>query len=300
MQYVKYCAPTEKWVLKHGSQPVNLQAKVAELDIYHDRVVVFEAVEISNESHLPSRRPLQPTNTQVLSPPDKSSHSQKSVNDKMPISAPQKLIPRPLDENSMFQPKPYLLQAHTECSQPPTDVRSFANTPSPIKSHHPAPNVSQRSSFALPMGSPSPLSKVPCPATHIDSPARQVPTSMRPSNMLTSPPGLDTTQLGPVQSSSYSNAKPPNNSVSNEPPITPVEVDDEHQKTFQLQTLLKDTTPQMLEASVEQGVKLLDRLKGVMVEKLQSTVDAEQWMQQVGKWLSRSFSADLDLNSNTR
>ena len=101
--------------------------------------------------------------------------------------------------------------------------------------------------------------------------------------MLSSSPGLDTAQLGPVQVSSYSNGRPPNNSASDEPPITPVEVDDEHQKTFQLQTLLEDATPQMLEASVEQGVKLLDRLKGVMVEKLQSTVDAEQWIQQVGE-----------------
>ena len=214
----------------------------------------------------------------------------------MPVPAPQKLIPRPLDENSMFQSKPHLPQVHTECSQPPADVRS----PSPITSHSPAPDVSHRSSFALPMGSPPPLIKVPSPAAHVVSPARQVSTSMRPSNILSSAPGLDTAQLVPVQVSSYSDGRPPNNSASDEPPIPPVEVDDEHQKTFQLQTLLKDATPQMLEASVEQGVKLLDRLKGVMVEKLQSTVDAEQWIQQVGKWLFRSFSTNLDLNSVTR
>ena len=214
----------------------------------------------------------------------------------MPIPVPQKLIPRPLDENSIFQPKPDLPQVHTECSQPPADVRS----PSPIKSHSPAPDVSHRSPFALPMGSPPPLSKVPSPATHVVSPARQVSTSMRPTNMLSSAPGSDTAQLGPVQVSSHSNGRPPNIPASDEPSITPVEVDDEHQKTFQLQTLLEDATPQMLEASVEQGVKLLDRLKGVMVEKLQSTVDAEQWIQQVGKWLFRSFSTNLDLNSITR
>ena len=100
--------------------------------------------------------------------------------------------------------------------------------------------------------------------------------------MLESPEGLYTAQLGPVQVSSYSNGRSPKNSASEAPPVTPVEAD-EHQKTFQLQTLLEDVTPQMLEASVEQGVKLLDRLKGVMVEKLQSDVDAEQWILQIGK-----------------
>lgn len=106
---------------------------------------------------------------------------------------------------------------------------------------------------------------------------------MRPSTMLSSPHGLNTAQLGPVQVGSYSNGRPPQNSALDEPPVTPVEVDDEHQKTFHLQTLLEDATPQMLEASVEQGVKLLDRLKGVMVEKLQSAIDAEQWILQIGK-----------------
>ena len=270
------------------------------MDVYHDRVVVFEAIKTSDVSRLPSRRPLQPTNTQILSPPDKSQHSQNSADVKMQTPAPQNLITRPLDENSIFQPKPYTPQVQPECSQPPAHVRSYALTPSPTKSHSAAPDVSQQGLFALPMGSPRPLSKVSSPATHVVSPARQVSTSMRPSNMLSSAPGSDTAQLGPVQVSNYSNGQPTNNSASDEPQITPVEVDDEHQKTFQLQRLLEGATPQMLEASVEQGVKLLDRLKGVMVENRQSTVDAEQWIQQVGKWLSRPFSADLDLNSSSR
>ena len=291
--------PTEKWVLKHGSQLVNLQATVAELDVYNDRVVVFEAVNISNVSRLPSRRPLQPTNTQVLSPPDKSSRSQNLVDVKMPISTAQNPIARPLDENSMLQPKAHLPQAHTERSQPPADVMSYAKTPSPNKSHSAAPDVSDRASFALPMGSPPPLSKVSSAATHLVSPARQASTSMRPSSMVGSPESSYNAQSGPVHVSSCSNGVLPNNSASEAPPVTPVEVD-EHQKTFQLQTLLEDATPQMLEASVEQGVKLLGRLKGVMLEKLQSDVDAEQWILQIGKWLSRSFWADLDLNSVIR
>ncbi len=270
--------------------------------MYRDRVVVFEAIKTSNASRLPSRQPLQPTNTQVLSPPDKSQSSQNLADVKTPIPAPRNLIPRLLDENSMFLPKPFQPQVHTECSQPPANVRPYTNIPSPTTSHCPWPDESHRSSSALQMGSRPPLTKVPFPATHPVSPARQASISTRSSNMPSSPPGPDTAQLGPVQVSSYSgsepraNRDPQNIPAMDEPPISPAEVDDQHQKTFQLQTLLKDASPQTLEASVEQGVKLLDRLKAPMVERLQNSVDAQQWIQQIGKWLSRSFSADLGSN----
>ena len=289
----------EKWILKHGSQLVNLQATVAELDMYRDGVVVFEAIKTSNASRLPSRQPLQPTNNQVLSPPDKSRPSQILADVKTPIPAPRNLIPRPLDENSIFQPKPYPPQVHTECSQPPANVGSYTNTPSPTTTHCPSPNVSYRSSSALQMGSHPPSNKIPFPAPHLVSPARSASISMRASNMSSSTLGSDAAQLGPLQVSNCSGSKPKANSdqqripAMDKPPISPAEVDDQHQTTFQLQTLLNDASPQMLEASVEQGVKLLDRLKGPMVEKLQNGVDAGQWIQQIGKWLFRSFSADL-------
>ena len=267
--------------------------------MYHDGVVVFEAVKTSNASRLPSRQPLQPTNIQVLSPPSNSQSPQNLADVKTPIPAPQNLIPRPLDENSMFQPKSYLPQVHTECSQPSANVRSYTNTPSSIPAQCPSPEVSHRSSTALQVRKPPPLIKVPSPASHKVSPARQASVSMRTSNVSSSAPSPDTAHLGAAQVSSYLGSEPwatlnPQNIPAiDEPPIFSAEVDNQHQKTFQLQTLLKDASPQMLEESVEQGVKLLDRLKGTMVEKLQDSVDAEQWIQQIGKWLSRSFWADL-------
>lgn len=256
-------------------------------------------MKTSNASRLPSRQPLQPTNTQVVSPPDKSPPSQNLADVKMPIPAPQNSIPRPLDENSVFQPKPYLPQVHTECSQPPANFRPRTNTPSSITLRCPSPNVSHQSSSALQVGPRLPSSKGPPPATQVVSPARQASISMRPSNIPSSVSGQDTAQLGTAQVSSYlgseprAEGNPQNIPAMDEPPISSAEVDDQHQKTFQLQTLLKHASPQMLEASVEQGVKLLDRLKGTMLEKLQNSVDAEQWIQQIGKWLSLSFWADL-------
>ena len=259
----------------------------------------MEAVKLSNANRLPSRQPLQPTNTQVLSPPDKLQSSQDSECVKMPILAPQNLIRRPLDENSMFQPKPYLPQVHTERSQPPANVRSCTITPSPITPRRPSPIVLPQSSSALDVGPRPPLRKVPSPPTQVSSPARQESVSMRSSNMPSSVFVPDTAQLGAAQVGSYlgseprAKGNPQDIPALDEPPLSPIEVDDQHQKTFQLQTLLKDASPQMLEASVEHGVKLLDQLKATMLEKMQNSVDAEQWIQQIGKWLSCPFEVDL-------
>ena len=66
-----------------------------------------------------------------------------------------------------------------------------------------------------------------------------------------------------------------------EPPLTSAELEQE-QKTFQLQALLKDASPKMLEDSVEQGVKLLEKLKAPLVAKTANSPDAEQWILQIG------------------
>ena len=47
---------------------------MADLDIYKDKVIVFEAVRVSDTSRLLTRQPLQPTNTQLLSSPRLSPH----------------------------------------------------------------------------------------------------------------------------------------------------------------------------------------------------------------------------------
>ena len=57
-------------------------------------------------------------------------------------------------------------------------------------------------------------------------------------------------------------------------------------KHFQLQTLLSGATPEVLEAAVQTGVEILDKMKAPMLEKAPYTPDAAQWLQQIGKpWL---------------
>lgn len=66
-----------------------------------------------------------------------------------------------------------------------------------------------------------------------------------------------------------------------EPPISSAELEEQKPKTFQLQALLNDAGPQTLEASVDQGVKLLDQLKVPLLAKVENNPDAEQWIEQI-------------------
>ena len=55
--------------MKHESKLATLTATMADLDIYKDKVIVFEAVRASDTGRLITRQPLQPTNTQLLYSP---------------------------------------------------------------------------------------------------------------------------------------------------------------------------------------------------------------------------------------
>lgn len=69
-----------------------------------------------------------------------------------------------------------------------------------------------------------------------------------------------------------------------EPPLTAEELKEQKEQSFQLQALLKDASPQTLETSVEQGVKILDRIKAPLIgEGVVTSPDAEQWLQHIGK-----------------
>lgn len=72
-----------------------------------------------------------------------------------------------------------------------------------------------------------------------------------------------------------------NSSTRQTSPTSSAELEDKKPKTFQLQTLLNDAGPQRLEASVEQGLKLLDQLKAPLLAKVENNPDAKQWIEQI-------------------
>lgn len=69
--------------------------------------------------------------------------------------------------------------------------------------------------------------------------------------------------------------------LTDEPRISAAELERHRHTTLQLQNLLKDAGPNMLESSVEQGVRVLDQLKVPLLDKMEHSPDAEQWIQQI-------------------
>ena len=66
-------------------------------------------------------------------------------------------------------------------------------------------------------------------------------------------------------------------------PIVPAEVDRTQPKNFQLQKFIADASLEILESSVGQGVKILEDLKRPLLDKLENSPDAAQWVQQIEK-----------------
>ena len=56
------------------------------------------------------------------------------------------------------------------------------------------------------------------------------------------------------------------------------QMEDQQPKTFQLQKLIANAGLDVLESSVEGGVKFHDDLKGPLLEKVESSPDAAQWV----------------------
>ncbi|KAI4191591.1 MAG: hypothetical protein LQ348_003488 [Seirophora lacunosa] len=64
-------------------------------------------------------------------------------------------------------------------------------------------------------------------------------------------------------------------------PESIAEVDDQGQKHFQLSSMLKDASPQLLESSVDASVQLLDTLRAPLADKMVNSPDAEHWIQAI-------------------
>ena len=52
-------------------------------------------------------------------------------------------------------------------------------------------------------------------------------------------------------------------------------------KSLQLHTMLMDASPEVLETAVEQGTQLLEKMKIPLLDKIETSPDAAQWVQQI-------------------
>ena len=259
-QYDKRAANGDKWMLKHDSTPlVNLQATMSELDTYHDQVIAFEAVRATDTSRpFNVRQPLQPKSSQMFSPPQQNSTIKRDdAEDVKPLSGFSSQL---ANEN-----RPAAYPAIPKQRSPSTPSRSSLPV---LNSYDPRSRGLKSSSPRQSYGSPG-GQYYRGMNDHLAVPAQSPLTSNSTPNN--------------VKCEGESETRNGTGSSIEEPPISKAELEEQSPKTFQLQTLLKDADPQMLESSVEQGVKLLDQLKAPLVAKMDNNPDVEQWIQQIGK-----------------
>jgi len=63
---------------------------------------------------------------------------------------------------------------------------------------------------------------------------------------------------------------------------SPERAHEDGQRTFQLHTLLEDAEPEVLEAGVQQGLRLLRNLKSPLTARAPENSDASEWVKQIG------------------
>ena len=64
---------------------------------------------------------------------------------------------------------------------------------------------------------------------------------------------------------------------------SPEQALEDGQRTFQLHSLLKDAEPEVLEAGVQQGLRLLRNLRSPLTARAAETLDASEWVKQIGR-----------------
>lgn len=274
------------FALKIGNKVADGAMTMGELDTYNDRVIAFEAVRISE---LPSRiaverQPLQPSNHQVPQTTPLANTEDPFLSGSKALLVPSLSSPLikegPQDENAMPVPQYGQYQDHNlEPKIPP--IQGRMQTPRPDIRFPPGPTAPSFTNGLVQDRITNPgLGNM---ATYE---ASRVPQSLSPS---AGHSAFDSKSQRDIEASENNLAapklkhSPPDRLPIEGFPVYSAEADLLKQQFFQLQVLLKDAPPETLERGVEQGVKLLEDLRAPLLDKVEASPDAAQWIQQIGK-----------------
>jgi len=243
-QFQERFKPDEGWILHFESKPADPTSKMADLDTYHDKIIIFEAVKVGESVRSVSRQPLQTTN-------------------------PQAAHGRP--ELPNFERQPYVADAK------PTATNSPPVSHSGKENRNLVPYQFDTGTNPYPQAHSMKIGMAPGLHDNLSPPAPNHPVPWsRPASRMIGPsavvPKQEPVNSGIKAKEDLSTLPEPGSDMQipltkKELPVSSAEVESQTQKSFQIQTLLKDAGPQMLERSVEEGVTLLEDLK---VSKLPS------------------------------
>ncbi|CAF9943183.1 MAG: hypothetical protein ALECFALPRED_010769, partial [Alectoria fallacina] len=327
-QYQLKCPPGEDWVLKHESRLANLTTTMADLDTYKDKVIVFEAIKASDTGRLVTRQPLQPANTQLFSPPRGFSHKSAGIKPSFDGASDENQIPSSAMSYGSLHPSKAMhgqaLHPSTNILTPSPSSELMSRAPG-SNSHTPSSTFrsstlphSSVSRMTPHSGATNPLSTSDHAVSSVDMAGFDRYFASWQDRIRVSYPDYDDGQIYDSLRRSWTNVPPferaiyaaqsgssdhqihgikheptgetkvHNTPPMVEPPVSAAELEEQKHKSFQLQTLLKDAGPKMLETSVEQGVKLLDQLKAPLLNKMGNSPDAEQWIQQIDQLIKQA------------
>ena len=311
-QYAKRNSSDVNFTLKIGFRVANEEMLMGELDTYKDRVIAFEAVRSSEiSSRLAERQPLQPSNHQVARKAPMVKAEGPAVSGSKAVFVPTVnsylTQGRSQDENAVpvRDSNPYLPSQYQDPKFKARNQSILGRMQSPRPGVRSPSSPTQPSSTKIGARSITPGSTNITPASTYDT--SRVPQSFSPLEDKTSQKMLESqrdakrlSSLRDTRVALEAKAREDENSRTEpaapkpelnleerrpveEVPMYSAETESPAQQFFQLQSLLKDAPPDMLERGVEQGVKLLEELRKPLLDKVEGSPDAAQWIQQIGK-----------------
>ncbi|KAF6221297.1 hypothetical protein HO133_002152 [Letharia lupina] len=247
---------------------------MADLDTYMDKVIVFEAIKASDASHQVTRQPLQPTNAQIPSPTRRSSH--KAADIKPSLDGASDENHTPLSHSAVRN----RLTPHSGATSPLSTSDHAGGSVDMAGFDRYYADLHDRIQVSYPDYSDGQLHDALRRIWINESESERANYAAKPVPFDHRVHGIKTE---PTAETKFHETPP-----LVEPPLSAAELEEQKHKSFQLQTLLKDAGPRMLEASVEQGVKLLDQLKDPLLNKMETSPDAEQWIQQIDNLIKQA------------
>ena len=311
------------FVLKLGSKIADEEMSMGTLDTYNDRVIAFEAVKTSE---LPSRmvaerQPLQPSNHQVLQTPLMPKKESPPFSGSKALYVPTRQSPlakgRWQNENAVLAPQvnPHLPAQYQDIKFNVRNPLNHDRIQSPRASLRSPSATTAPSLAALEARSPDSSLKNILPSVHqtlrtpgslsssasgnvFDNNVETQREAKRFSTLHDARAAVEARVRDSEKSGIGASSPRPDFNFKEGLPIKDDpdysnEAELPKQQFFQLHALLKDASPEMLEMGVEQGVKLLENLTTPMLDKVEDSPDAAQWVQQIGRSQSQMLARDF-------
>ena len=289
-QYKKRNLVDDDFILKHDTKILDPDTMMQELDTFGDHIIALEAIKTSDiQARMqPSRRPLQPSNHQALrqttSPASQDSSPGKALGRALTqwavdncSKSPSK--PAPMSPNLILNRSESVQNENTA----PSPISPYQSSyPDPSHEHIEAQQARKAPRSATVSDHSEEVNEIPKSATTASG-TIATPSEYMPAQTSTNRMNTDVGEYSSVPE--IGGLKPEldfkDQFATNDDSNAVTHSEPTETKNFQLQSFVANASLDVLEASVEKGVELLEHLKIPMLEKLQNSPDAAQWVQQI-------------------